>query len=222
MNFGSIARREYSGRAITLGSVLLCADYLDLHVGQQGRQRPQGGQHRRYDGDRPADDHPGGEGHLHEHLVLLVADYEAAYVPLFDELLGPIDQVARGDLDMLGKGMFVLLGGVVHLSGLFAYRQCYSVLVIRFLCPSQSLPVWPSSPRRLDRSSETEQFGCRLHHRPVRPTGVCHPSVRSNVLRPVTNAPVEGLSLRSSAVCADTLNATSVPGSLYSVSPPVY
>src|SRR5215203_285178 len=121
MNPRSIARREYSGRAVTLGSVLLCADYLDLHVGQQGRQRPQGGQHRRYDGDRPADDHPGGEGDLHEHLVLLVADYDAAYVALFYELLGPIDQVARGDLDLLGKGMFVLLGGVVHPSGLFAH-----------------------------------------------------------------------------------------------------
>src|SRR5215212_1259148 len=158
MNFGSIARREYSGRAITLGSVLLCADYLDLHVGQQGRQRPQGGQHRRYDGDRPADDHPGGEGDLHEHLVLLVADYDAAYVSLFYDLLGPIDQVACGDLDMLGKGMFVFLGGAIHFSGPFAHVLSPFALGVRVLCSSRSSLVWSSPPSWLNRFPKTGYF----------------------------------------------------------------
>jgi hypothetical protein len=50
-----------------------------------------------------------------------------------------------------------------------------------------------------------------------------HPRVRSNVLRPVTKAPVVVLvSRRYSAVCGATLNTISVPGSLYSVSPPMY
>src|SRR3982751_3014438 len=50
-----------------------------------------------------------------------------------------------------------------------------------------------------------------------------HPRVRSNVLRPVTKAPVVALvSRRYSAVCGETLNTISVPGSLYSVSPPMY
>src|SRR5205085_6987085 len=49
------------------------------------------------------------------------------------------------------------------------------------------------------------------------------PRVRSNVLRPVTKAPVVVLvSRRYSAVCGATLNTISVPGSLYSVSPPMY
>src|SRR5215218_6756450 len=111
------------------------------------------------DSDRPADDHPGSEGDLHEHLVVLVADYEAAYVSLFYELLGPIDQVACGDLDMLGKGMFAFLGGVIHPSGLFAHRPSPSVLVVRFPCLSGSLLVQSSSPYRLDRLSATDYFG---------------------------------------------------------------
>src|SRR3712207_3172353 len=50
-----------------------------------------------------------------------------------------------------------------------------------------------------------------------------HPLVRSNVLRPVTKAPVVlCVSRRSSALSGETLNTTSVPGSLYSVSPPEY
>src|SRR3982751_508877 len=50
-----------------------------------------------------------------------------------------------------------------------------------------------------------------------------HPLVRSNVRRPVTKAPVVVLvSRRYSAVCGETLNTISVPGSLYSVSPPMY
>src|SRR3954451_6757938 len=49
------------------------------------------------------------------------------------------------------------------------------------------------------------------------------PCVRSNVLRPVTNAPVVvRVWRRNSAVCGATLNTISVPGSLYSVSPPKY
>src|SRR5215216_1585436 len=50
-----------------------------------------------------------------------------------------------------------------------------------------------------------------------------YPLVRSNVLRPVTNAPVVVRVWRSSsAVCGETLNTISVPGSLYSVSPAEY
>src|SRR5919107_3555074 len=50
-----------------------------------------------------------------------------------------------------------------------------------------------------------------------------HPLVRSNVLRPVTNAPVVlRVSRRSSALSGETLNTISVLGSLYSVSPPEY
>src|SRR3954464_8523901 len=50
-----------------------------------------------------------------------------------------------------------------------------------------------------------------------------HPRVRSNVRRPVTKAPVVVLvSRRYSAVCGETLNTISVPGSLYSASPPMY
>src|SRR6185437_896672 len=50
-----------------------------------------------------------------------------------------------------------------------------------------------------------------------------HPWVRSNVLRPVTKAPVVLLvSRRYSAVCGETLKTISVPGSRYSVSPPKY
>ncbi len=50
-----------------------------------------------------------------------------------------------------------------------------------------------------------------------------HPLVISNVLRPVTNAPILLCAfLRSSALCVEILNTISVPGSLYSVSPPEY
>jgi hypothetical protein len=50
-----------------------------------------------------------------------------------------------------------------------------------------------------------------------------HPLVISNVLRPVTNAPILlCASRRSSALCGETINTISVPGSLYSVSPPEY
>src|SRR5215204_554161 len=50
-----------------------------------------------------------------------------------------------------------------------------------------------------------------------------HPLVSSNVLRPVTNAPVVlRVSRRSSALSGETLNTISVLGSLYSVSPPKY
>src|SRR5215210_624605 len=70
---------------------------------------------------------------------------------------------------MLGKGMFVFLGGVVHPSGLFAHGPSPSVLVVRFLCLSRSLLVWPSSPCRLDRLSETDYLGCRLHVRIITP-----------------------------------------------------
>jgi hypothetical protein len=46
------------------------------------------------------------------------------------------------------------------------------------------------------------------------------PMVRSNVLRPKTNAPVVlRVSARYSAVPAETMKTMSVPGSLYSVSP---
>src|SRR3712207_1292459 len=45
----------------------------------------------------------------------------------------------------------------------------------------------------------------------------------SNVIRPVANAPIMlCASRRSSALCGETLNTISVPGSLYSVSPPEY
>ena len=48
-----------------------------------------------------------------------------------------------------------------------------------------------------------------------------HPLVMSNVLRPVTNAPILLCASRSSsALCGETPNTISVPGSLYSVSPP--
>jgi hypothetical protein len=50
-----------------------------------------------------------------------------------------------------------------------------------------------------------------------------HPLVMSNVLRPVTIAPILlCASRRSSALCGKSLNTISVPGSLYSVSPPEY
>ncbi len=50
-----------------------------------------------------------------------------------------------------------------------------------------------------------------------------HPLVMSNVLRPVTNAPILlCASRRSSALAGETLNTISVPGSLYSVSPLEY
>ena len=50
-----------------------------------------------------------------------------------------------------------------------------------------------------------------------------HPLVMSNVLRPVTNAPILlCASRRSSALCGETMNTISVPGSLYSVSPREY
>src|SRR5215218_6187799 len=50
-----------------------------------------------------------------------------------------------------------------------------------------------------------------------------HPLVISNVLRPVTNAPILlCASRRSSTLCGETLTTISVPGSLYSVSPPEY
>jgi hypothetical protein len=50
-----------------------------------------------------------------------------------------------------------------------------------------------------------------------------HPLVMSNVLRPVTNAPILlCASRRRSALCGETLNTISVPGSLYSVSPLEY
>src|SRR5215210_4929582 len=50
-----------------------------------------------------------------------------------------------------------------------------------------------------------------------------HPLVMSNVLRPVTNAPIlVCASRRSSALCGETPNTISVPGSLYSVSPLEY
>src|SRR5689334_8174046 len=50
-----------------------------------------------------------------------------------------------------------------------------------------------------------------------------HPWVRSNVLRPNTNAPVVSrVSRRNSAVCGETLKTMSVPGSRYSVSPAPY
>src|SRR5918997_4274003 len=50
-----------------------------------------------------------------------------------------------------------------------------------------------------------------------------HPLVMSNVLRPVTNAPILlCASRRSSALCGETLKTISVPGNLYSVSPLEY
>src|SRR3712207_2824142 len=50
-----------------------------------------------------------------------------------------------------------------------------------------------------------------------------HPLVMSNVLRPVTNAPILlCASRRSPALCGETLNTISVAGNLYSVSPPEY
>jgi hypothetical protein len=50
-----------------------------------------------------------------------------------------------------------------------------------------------------------------------------HPLVMSNVLRPVTNAPILLCAFRrSSALTGETLNTISVPGNLYSVSPPEY
>jgi hypothetical protein len=50
-----------------------------------------------------------------------------------------------------------------------------------------------------------------------------HPLVISNVLRPVTIAPILlCASRRSSALCSETWNTISVPGNPYSVSPPEY
>src|SRR5215216_6540017 len=50
-----------------------------------------------------------------------------------------------------------------------------------------------------------------------------HPLVMSNVLRPVTNAPILVCASRSSsALAAEILNTISVPGILYSVSPLEY
>jgi hypothetical protein len=52
---------------------------------------------------------------------------------------------------------------------------------------------------------------------------VLDPTLRSNVRRPNTNAPVVlRVSARYSAVCAETMKTTSLPGSLYSVSPAEY
>jgi hypothetical protein len=49
------------------------------------------------------------------------------------------------------------------------------------------------------------------------------PLAMSNVLRPVTNAPILPCASRSSsALCGETSNTISVPGSTYSVSPPEY
>jgi hypothetical protein len=50
-----------------------------------------------------------------------------------------------------------------------------------------------------------------------------HPPEMSNVLRPVTAAPIVfSTSRRSSALCCETLKTISVPGNPYSVSPPEY
>jgi hypothetical protein len=50
-----------------------------------------------------------------------------------------------------------------------------------------------------------------------------HPLVMSNVLRPVTNAPILlCASRRSPALCGEIMNTISVPGNLYSVSPLEY
>jgi hypothetical protein len=56
------------------------------------------------------------------------------HVSLLDELLGSIDKVACGDLDLLCPGAFILRSDAIHGSGLFAHGLSTLSYFVRLFC----------------------------------------------------------------------------------------
>src|SRR5215213_8754908 len=110
--------------------VPLRANDLNLHVGEQRRQRPQSSQHRGYQRHHATHRNPSRKRNLQEHLVVLVADDQATNISLINELLGALDELAGGYLYLLGNGVLFLLAFVKDPVGFATHRS--SPLLVPF------------------------------------------------------------------------------------------
>jgi hypothetical protein len=68
-------------------------------------------------------------------LVVWVTDNQAPDIALLDQLLGPIDQFAAGDLDLLGPGVFVFHTGALYFWVLRSWSSPFALIVGSFRPP---------------------------------------------------------------------------------------